>query len=58
MSVSLKDVYRQSLQLSPEDRRRLAEYLLNPPQVLDVQQLIATLEVYIVKFFGTQAEQK
>jgi len=43
MSVSLKDLYRQSLQLSSEDRHRLAALLLNPPQPLDPQQILATL---------------
>ncbi len=46
MSVSLKEVYRLSLQLSPEERRRLAEYLRNPPPQLDARQVIALLEAH------------
>jgi uncharacterized protein len=47
MSVSLKDLYRQSLQLSPEDRRRLAEFLLNPPPPRTVRQILDTLEAHV-----------
>ena len=46
MNASLKDLYRQSLQLSPEDRRRLAEFLLNPPDPLNAQQILTALETH------------
>ena len=57
MSVSLKDVYRQSLQLSPEDRRRLAEFLLNPQPLADAQQIIATVEAYATELQQLGVEQ-
>lgn len=47
MSVSFKEVYRLSLQLSPEERRRLAEFLTNPPLPPTAQQIISTLEQHL-----------
>ncbi len=46
MSANFKDVYRQSLQLSPEDRRRLADYLTNPPSPPSADAILATLEAH------------
>lgn len=46
MSVSLKEVYRLSLQLSPDERRQLAEFLRNPPPPSDPQDILATLEAH------------
>ncbi len=43
MSASFQEVYRLSLQLSEEDRQRLADYLVNPPPSLDSQQIVAVL---------------
>lgn len=44
MTVSFKDVYRLSLQLSQAERRRLADYLLSPPPVLSAEAILAELE--------------
>jgi predicted nucleotidyltransferase len=44
MSVSFEDVYRLSLQLSPDERQRLADYLLNPPPALTADEIVSTLE--------------
>jgi hypothetical protein len=46
MSASFKEVYRLSLQLSEEDRRRLADYLVNPPPPLDPRRIVATLTAH------------
>ncbi len=44
MTVSFKDVYRLSLQLSQAERRRLADYLLSPPPALSAEAILAELE--------------
>ncbi len=46
MSTSFKEVYRLSLQLPPDERKRLAEYLLNPPPPVNAQQVIAKLNAH------------
>ncbi len=46
MSVNFKDVYRQSLQLSPEERRRLADYLTNPPPPPSADAILAALAAH------------
>lgn len=46
MSASLRDIYRLSLQLSREDQKRLAEFLLNPPRPLELQQITRALTAH------------
>ncbi len=46
MSASFQEVYRLLLQLSEEDRRRLADYLVNPPPPLDPRRIVATLTAH------------
>ncbi len=45
MNVSFEEVYRLARELPPEDRRRLAEALLNPPP-LTAEAIIAALEAH------------
>lgn len=51
MSVSFEEVYRLARELPPEDRRRLAEALLNPPP-LTAQAIIAALEAHVETLRG------
>ena len=46
MGTSLRDVYRLSLQLSREDQKRLADYLLNPPHPLALQQIVRIISAH------------
>jgi len=43
VSLSFKDIYRLSLQLSAEEQRKLAEFLLHPPAPLDARQITGLL---------------
>jgi len=44
MTVSLKEVYRLSLQLSPDERRQLVEFLRKQPEPTDPRQILAAIE--------------
>ncbi|GAB4575703.1 MAG: hypothetical protein Kow0077_28540 [Anaerolineae bacterium] len=46
MPVTLREIYRLSLQLSPEERRQLASYLLDPPAVPDAREILARIEAH------------
>jgi predicted nucleotidyltransferase len=44
MTASLVEVYRLALQLEPEERRQLLDYLAHPPRPLPLDEIITTLQ--------------
>ncbi len=47
MDQDFEEVYRKALQLPPDERKRLADYLLNPPLPISAEEILGKLNAHL-----------